>query len=125
MTDAGTRGLCHLLLGDRAGGVGAPRRLAGGPLRVVAPRAGLGDLDEPFARRGIADHHDLGALAVAAARGEAGVVEDRVEDVVGQRVVGEVAHGRGRAHHVVQVHAPHASHSARNRVEIAMAQLVR
>ena len=59
-------------------------------LRDVALRAGHAAVDERLARLRVADHDDPGALPVAAARREAGVVEDALEDLVGQWLVGEL-----------------------------------
>jgi hypothetical protein len=51
---------------------------------------------------GVADDDDPPGLAVPAARGEAGVVEDRVEHLARDRLVGELANGPGGAHTVLK-----------------------
>ena len=103
-------GLRHLLLGDLTGDVGTERRLPRGPLGVVAPRHRDGGLDEALPRGRVADDDELGALAVAAARREARVLEDGVEHLVGQRVVGELPDRGGRAHDVIELHGSQTSH---------------
>src|SRR5439155_16534698 len=63
-------------------------------------------------RRGVADHDDAPTLAVAAARGEARVVEDLAEHLVGQRISGELARGKRSPHHVEELH--HSPPAARS-----------
>src|SRR6185437_273889 len=68
--------------------------------------AGGGDseLGESLSRLGITHHDDVGSLPVATAGGEACVVEDPVQRVVGQRLIGEFTHRVGGSHDVVEVH---------------------
>ena len=75
------------------------RRLGG-----VEAQRGSGQLAEPLSKVPVADHHHVGALSVAARRGEPGRVEDPVQLLVGDRLVGELATGKGGAHGVEQVH---------------------
>ena len=58
-------------------------------------------------RLGITHHDDVGSLPVAPAGGEACVVEDPVERVVGQRLIGEFTNRVGGSHDVVEVHDDH------------------
>ena len=70
-------------------------------LRDIAPGARDAQLDERLAGLPVADHDHARALPVAAARREPGVVEDALEHLVGQRVVGESADRTRGAHDVV------------------------
>ena len=96
---------------DGPGGVErVPRDLAGRGLRGVAADRRLVQLGQRLPGGPVGDQHQVGALPVAAARREPGVVEDPGQYVVGQRVVGELPDRRGRPHHVVELHAPSLPH---------------
>src|SRR3546814_3366011 len=63
---------------------GLERDLADLDVGPVLPPAGLVELLDALTQVGVADDDDMPTLAVAARRGEAGVVEDPVQHLVGQ-----------------------------------------
>src|SRR5439155_6037522 len=73
-------------------------------LRGVALGGGRGAVGERLAGRGIADDDDAPALAVSAVGREARVVQDLEQHRVGHRLVGELARGERRPHHLVELH---------------------
>ena len=74
------------------------RHEPGGVVRRVLAHPEVVELGDPLLGRGVADHDHAPGLAVTAVGREARVVEDLVQHVVGQRVVGELPRRRRRAH---------------------------
>ena len=100
----------RLLEVDR--GLGAPVRLrrherheAGGVVGGVLAHPEVVELGDPLLGGGVADHDHPPRLAVPSVRREAGVVEDLVQHVVGERIVGELPGRRCRAHCLAEFHA--------------------
>ena len=96
----------------RAVGEGRPRRQPGGALRQVLVPAGEIRVAQPAADQGVLHDDGAPALAVPAARREAGDVEDPCECRVGHRLGGEVTHGRGGGEAQAEFHGVEATSSA-------------
>src|SRR6476469_6235816 len=85
-----------------------PGVFAGHQLGDVSARGGDAEFGESLPRLGITHHSDVGSLPVAPAGGEACVVEDPVERVFGQRLIGEFTNRvGGGSRDVVEVHDDH------------------
>jgi hypothetical protein len=87
-----------------AGHHACPRILARPQLGDVAPGTRQRELGQRVARLRSTDHQHPRPLAIAAARREARIVQDAVEDVIRQRVAGEFPRREGGAHRLVQFH---------------------
>ena len=83
---------------------GVERGLAGSALGRVEAHRRAAELAQGLADLTVADHHHVASLAVATRRGEPGDVEDAVEHLVRDRIVGELPAGKGGSHGFVQVH---------------------
>jgi len=104
------RGGDHLpdrAVGRRRGGVPVVREL-----QQLAPRLAV-QLAQARARRGVADHDEAPALAVAAARRADRRVQDPAEHGVGDRVGREAPDGSLRGDDLEEVHGPSVDRSRR------------
>jgi hypothetical protein len=97
-----------------------PGVFAGHQLGDVSAGGGDAEFGESLPRLGVTHHSDVGSLPVAAAGGEACVVEDPVERVVGQRLLGEFTHRVGGSHDLGEVHDDHLLAVCRVRVGVAV-----
>src|SRR6478672_8868357 len=98
---------CPWFRAPRYWDVPVPGVFAGHQLGDVSAGGGDAEFGESLLRLGITHHGDVGSLPVAPAGGEACVVEDPVERVVGQRFIGEFTNRVGGSHDVVEVHDDH------------------
>ena len=84
---------------DRVPRILAILRLGGVALGGNAAQIGEGALGA-----GIADDDHFPPLAVPAAGGEARMVQDLHQGLVGKRIAGELPRGKGGTHHLVELH---------------------
>ena len=100
----------HLAVGHRG-----PRHQPDAGHRQVLVPTGQVEVPDRAALTGVLDHHDPPALAVAAAGGEPGGVQDAIQHVVGHRIRQEVTHCAGGAKGLGQIHGAAAYDPDRDR----------
>ena len=92
-------------------------------LRQVAPVGRFDQRAEGRALRLVAHHDDMPALPVAAARREARVVENALQNLVGHGNGGEIARRKSRPHGCIGFHQAHQTVTGGGKVAAYLARV--